>query len=205
LRPAGRPCLVEARRSFRASEGGFTLVDLLVVVGLLGVLSAIGIPLLNSTTVRLRLNQAAQDVRSELQGAKQRAVASNRPIRIRFDCPSTAIYRAVELIGTASTPVPADADAARCNDTTYPYPRADLDPITRPNVDGPVRRLPSGITFSSVKTVEFWPDGTAHADSGTGTPWPAIPTTGITLTLAQGTRTASIQVNGVGRITLQVQ
>ncbi len=185
---------------------GFTLVDLVLVLGLFAVLSAFGIPLLNGATARLRLNQAARDVERELQGAKQRAVSSNRPIRVRFNCPSAGVFRAVELIGSPSAPAPADSDAARCNDTTYPYPAADRDPVTRPNLDGQVRRLPSGITFGATRSIEFWPDGTAHAApaSGGANPWPLITTDGVTLTLSQQSRTASIQVNGLGRIVLYV-
>lgn len=188
------------------SSRGFTLVDLVVVLGIMGVLSAIGIPLLNGATARLRLNQAARDVERELQGAKQRAVASNRPIRVRFNCPSDGVFRAVELIGSPGAPATADSSPTRCNDTTYPYPAADRDPITRPNLDGQVRRLPPDIEFGETRTIEFWPDGTAHAEpSAAANPWPAIAVTGETLTLTQHERTASIQVNGLGRITLDVQ
>ncbi len=190
-----------------STEHGFTLLDLIAVLGILSVLSAIGLPLLNTTTERLRLTQAARDVERELQGAKQRAVATNRPIRVRFNCPTTGIYRAVELIGTPRIPNSLDGNTARCDDATFPYPAADRDPITRPNVDGQVRRLPRGIAFGSVQNLEFWPDGTAHAEGGTGgtNPWPPIPSTGLTLTLTQASRTASIQVNGIGRITLATQ
>lgn len=186
---------------------GFTLLDLLVVIGIVAILTAVGLPLLNTATQRLRFTQAAREVERELQGAKQRAVASNRPVRVRFNCPSDGRYRAVELIGTPSVPSSLDSNDNRCNDTTYPYPAADRDPITRPNLDGQVRRLPTGIAFGAVRTIEFWPDGTAHAlpSSGGGDPWPAIATTGETLTLTQGSRTASIQVNGLGRIALTTQ
>jgi type II secretory pathway pseudopilin PulG len=189
------------------SERGVSLIDVLVVASIIMVLSAVGLPLLNTATERLRLNQAAREVERELQGAKQRAVASNRPVRVRFDCPSTGIYRAVELIGSPSVPSSLDEADSRCNDTTYPYPAADRDPVTRPNIDGQVRRLPRGIAFAAVRTIEFWPDGTAHAlpTGASGDPWPTIATTGETLTLTQGSRVASIQVNGLGRITLAVQ
>ena len=189
------------------SARGFTLLDLLVVIGIIIILTAVGLPLLNTATERLRFTQAAREVERELQGAKQRAVASNRPVRVRFNCPSNGIYRAVELIGTPSVPSSLDSADNRCDDTTYPYPAADRDPVTRPNIDGQLRRLPRGIAFGSVQTIEFWPDGTAHAlpSSSSGNPWPTIATTGETLTLTQGSRTASIQVNGLGRITLATQ
>jgi len=204
VRGAGEACLAEARRVVRSSEGGFTLFDLIVVLGLISVLTAIGIPLINTATARLRLNQAVRDVERELQGAKQRAVATNRPIRVRFNCPSTGVYRAVELIGSPRVPSSVDSSTTRCDDATYPYPAADRDPMTRPNVDGQLKRLPAGIAFGSVKSIEFWPDGTAHEESTTN-PWPPVASTGMTLTMTYASRTASIQVNGVGRITLAIE
>lgn len=189
-----------------ASARGFSLLDTLFVLALIGVLSAFGIPLLNSATARLRLSQAAQDVERELQGAKQRAVASNRPIRVRFNCPAAGVFRAVELIGSPSAPNTLDSSSTRCSDTTYPYPAADQDPVTRPNVDGMVRRLPADVVFDTTRTIEFWPDGTAHAEAeGSGDPWPAIASTGTDITLTQDERTASIQVNGLGRITRHIE
>lgn len=190
-------------RAVRATERGVTLLDLVFVLGIGTVLAAIGLPLLNTATARLRLGQAAREVERELQGARQRSVASNRPIRVRFNCPAAGLYRAVEVLGTASAPSALDAPASRCSDTAYPYPAADRDPMTRPNADGALHRLPAGIAFDTVETVEFWPNGTAHAPSDSGAvPWPVIATTGLTLTLVEASRTASIQVNGLGRITV---
>lgn len=205
LRTSARSARTAVRGLARLNSiHGFTLLDLLVVLGLVSILSAIGIPLLNTTTTRLKLGQAARDVERELQGAKQRAVSSNRPVRVRFNCPEAGAYRAVELIGTPSVPHTIDSDTSltRCGDTAYPYPAADRDPITLPNIDGQLRRLPREIAFGDVKTIEFRPNGTAHAEQGGGAPWPTIATTGLTLTLTHESRTASIQVNGLGRITI---
>lgn len=187
------------------SPRGVGFIDVLFVLGLVAVLSAFGVPMLTSAAERLRVNQAARDVERELQAAKQRAVASNRPVRVRFDCPALGQFRAVELLGTPSVPSELDGPAARCDEGRYPYPAADTDPATRPNLDGPLRRLPDGLRFDNAPAIEFWPDGTAHARTGGANPWPAIAATGVAVILVHADRTASIQVNGLGRITLQVE
>jgi hypothetical protein len=151
-----------------------------------------------------RLAESTREVERELQTAKSRAVGKGRPIRVRFNCPGPGLYRSTELIGTVSVPAAADTAGNRCSEVTYPFPAADGDPLTLPNVDGPVRRLGDAVVFGAVQTIEFWPDGTAHYDSGMP-PWQMIPVNGINLTLTRKGVTSTISVNGLGRIQLQIQ
>ncbi|MEW6320921.1 MAG: GspH/FimT family pseudopilin [Acidobacteriota bacterium] len=185
------------------SETGMTLMDMLVVVGFLGILMAIGIPLLNDVNDSLRLGQAQRDIERQLHTARQRAVATNRPMRVHFNCPEAGNYRMVELIGTPGVPAAADDASDRCSESRYPT-QPDEDPMTRPNHDGPIRRIDPRVSFGVVESIEFWPDGTAHYDNGSD-PWAQIPSTGRDLTLTYKSNTAVITVNGLGRITVQRQ
>ena len=185
------------------AERGFTLVDLLAVVALVAIVSAIGLPSMLAARDRIRLGQAAREVEREIQTAKARSVSRSRPMRVRFNCPSVGEYRAVELIGTAAAPVAADAAAERCSSTEYPYPPADLDPNTRPNLDGPIRTLDSSVAFTVSQTIEFRPDGTAYQDPGGGAAFTLIPTTGINIRVARNGVTRTITVNGLGKVQLQ--
>jgi type II secretory pathway pseudopilin PulG len=186
------------------STAGFSFIDLVVVMGIMGILAGISIPSLLTLADSIRLQQSAREVERELQSAKQKAVSSKRPIRVRFNCPAAGQYRVVELIGSARTPAAADAPTSmdRCRPTSYPFPAPDDDPATRPNLDGPLKQLDPRVTFGAVRSVEFWSDGTAHWDTGTGLSWPQIPVTGTTLTMTKGSNIASITVNGLGKITL---
>lgn len=190
------------RKHLWTGQRGFTLIDMMVVIVVLGIMSAVTVPTMIASLDRLKLGQAAREVERELHMAKSRAVSKGRAIRIRFNCPAAGQYRITELIGSVNIPVAADGAANRCDPTLYPFPVADNDPLTLPNLDGPVRYLPDEITFSASQTIEFWSDGTAHM-TGAASPWPLIPTAGINITIARDVDTSTITVNGLGKILLE--
>jgi prepilin-type N-terminal cleavage/methylation domain-containing protein len=113
------------RPARRGSERGFSLIELLIVAGLVVVVSAIGFPLLSTVRERLRLSQGMREVEREIHQARQRAVTNNRAMRIHFNCPAAGQYRVVELIGSVSAHAAADDAADRCSPTAYPFPPAD--------------------------------------------------------------------------------
>lgn len=183
---------------------GFTLIEMLVTVAVIAIMSGVAIPLMVNVSTQMKLGASAREVERELQTARAAAVSANQPMRVRFNCPATGQYRMVELIGTPSIPVTADGVSTRCNlDGSYPYPAADRNPLTRPNNDGPVRRLDLTVSFTTSTTIEFWPDGTAHTNTGGTNPWPAIAGAGYSIVLTQSGKTQSILVNGSGKIQLQ--
>ena len=194
---------------FRGASRGFTLVDQMLTLGLIVTVSAIAVPSLKNSIDSQRLGMESRAVEREMQLARLSAVTTNRPIRLRFNCPSTGYYRRVELIGSVNDPNTGDdADsraAVRCNDVTYPFPAADSDPITRPNNDGPKMQLNPKVTFSvgGTQTLEFWPNGTVHKYTATtGSPWLPIDAT-VNILLTSNGVTRSVTVNPLGKTQIQ--
>jgi type II secretory pathway pseudopilin PulG len=185
------------------SSAGFTLIDMVVVVMLVAILSGMAMATFQDVTESMRLSQGAREVERELQTARLLAVTSNRPIRVRFNCPTADKYRMVELIGSTYVPVAADSADNRCQENVYPFPAADRNPMTLPNLDGPLRTLPRDVSFGATKTLEFWPNGTVHHDTGAAGVWPELPTTGTSITIVKGSTVKTITVNGLGKIQLQ--
>ncbi len=182
---------------------GFTLIDTIVTMTVMGILAAAAIPEMIDVAQAMKLGQAQREVLVEMNSARLIAVTANRPMRVRFNCPTVGQYRVVELIGTPSSPTTDDGAADRCSDTKWKYPANDNEPVTRPNHDGAVRTLPSKVTFSASVTLEFWPDGTVHKDVGSGNPWPVLdPTTGATIKVQRNALEKMISVNGLGKIQL---
>lgn len=183
-------------------DSGFTLVELLVAAGVFAVAAAIAVPQLASALENYRLGMAVRDVERELQSARTSAVTTNRPIRVRFNCPSPGEFRRVEMLGNPGAPDPRDDTTTRCSATAFPFPASDLDPLTRPNHDGPIRRLTDGTTLTGAAGLEFLPDGTVRNDAEGGTiDWQTIPVAGVTLTISRNTSTSrTVVINGMGRV-----
>jgi type II secretory pathway pseudopilin PulG len=183
----------------KSAQDGFTLIDVLMALGLIATISAIAVPAIQGLNDSFLLGQAQQLVVSELQQARLKAVTANRIVRVRFNCPSVGQLRRVELIGTPSAPASQDLASDRCSESTYPYPPTDNNVVTLPNHDGPVRRLPAQVSFGATQTLEFRPDGTVHGVATDGTSSPLVGT-GTAITVVKGTAVRSVTVNGYGKI-----
>jgi hypothetical protein len=190
----------------RATDAAwFSLIDMLATVAIIATMAAVATPQMMDGVDRMRLGITARDVERELQFARLKSVSTNRPMRIRFNCPVAGQFRVVELIGTPRNPLTADGATNRCDETVYPYrpTGADANRLTRPNNDGALRRLHPQATFTTFPTLEFWPDGSVHADAGAGDPWPPLTAAGAAITVSRKGKTRNITVNALGKIQLQ--
>ncbi|MCH7760580.1 GspH/FimT family pseudopilin [candidate division TA06 bacterium] len=64
---------------------GFSAIEVMVVMGILATLFAIGVPFYRNFRPRLILNQAAAQVRSDLMLSRQRAVTTSKSYLFEFD------------------------------------------------------------------------------------------------------------------------
>jgi Tfp pilus assembly protein FimT len=172
------------------SDRGFSLLELLAVIGLLITVLAMAAPVYQNVVDGMRLGWSARDLERELQDARLKSVSTNRRMRVRTNCPVVGQFRMVQWLNTAS-----DATLDRCSEASYPYPSNTLNVVTRLQ-DGPIRRLQPNVSVGTT-TLEFWPNGTVH-NPGETNPIAAP----VTITLTKGTKTKGISVNGLGKIQL---
>jgi len=65
-------------------ESGFTLTELIIVMAILGALTAIAIPNFISMMPKYRLNGTARQVMGDLMAARMKAVSLNKKVKVFF-------------------------------------------------------------------------------------------------------------------------
>ena len=177
----------------QSTDRGFSLTELMLVVAVVATIAGAAIPVLGDVNDSIKLGEAARLVERELQDARLKAVSSNRPLRVRTNCPGVGYIRRVEVIGTAE-----DNATNRCQPSAYPFP-ADNDIMTRPNHDGPVMLIPNGATVGNA-TIQFNPDGTAYQVVSN------VVTTisgDLSLSVVRKSSYRTVTVNALGKVNLQ--
>ena len=66
-------------------NSGFTLMEMMVVIGIIGITAAIAIPSILSYLPKQRLNSGARGIYSAMQYARLRAVKEKTPVSVNFN------------------------------------------------------------------------------------------------------------------------
>ena len=89
---------------FRSNTGhrGFSLIEMLVVIGILAITAIVTIPNVIAWRNGMQLRAAVNELRSDLESAKTRAVKENATVTVAFD-PTAGQYRMTYLDQVANT------------------------------------------------------------------------------------------------------
>ena len=129
--------------------GGFTLIDTLIVLAVSCCLAGMAVPSIDGAIRRYRITTATRTITAEIRAARGTAVAKNRTMRVRFNCPAPGQFRVVEVTGNLAI----DNDPNRCSEEDYPYP--DPDPAVAPNADGPAMWINQGAALGAVQDIQI--------------------------------------------------
>jgi type II secretion system protein H len=163
--------------ALRQSRSGMTLIELMVVIVILGIVSAMILPSFGGSMDSVRLTGAARDLASTMDFAYRSAIASGRVHALTID----ADRKRFELLAERP-PEPAAADAFGADAPLDRAPELLADPLAEPElVPVPIpgyipRELPEGIRVGMIAVVDrelsttgdgnarllFFPDGTAE-------------------------------------------
>lgn len=93
------------KRQENQGQRGYSILEVLTVVLLIGILSAIAVPLTQTTTMNYRANSAMTQVVSALREARELAISKRRNVQINFLTPNqiqtTVFYLPGEVAGNA--------------------------------------------------------------------------------------------------------
>jgi prepilin-type N-terminal cleavage/methylation domain-containing protein len=96
----------------RRSEEGFSLIEMLIVVGIVGVMAAVAFPNIAQYTRNYRIRGAEQQVAGMMQSARSKAIMTNANAGVSFVAVDADSYRFVQedlLVDVAAGTVPAGA------------------------------------------------------------------------------------------------
>ena len=125
--------------SFGRHARGFTLVELLVVVGIIAIMAAVSLPFIVGYVRQYKIKGAQQEVAKEIQAARSKAIGKNVNFGVVFLTLTDTTYRWI---------IEDDQDESDGVTTTrFLWP----DLISDPDLEaqrGPVLSLPFGVVFS---------------------------------------------------------
>ena len=119
-------------------DPGFTLIEMMIVIAIAAIMSAVAIPVFMSMLPGMRLSGAARQVMTDLMAARMDAVKQNNQFRVFFNSPGANQY---QILDDNDNDGAADAGEA----------------ITTRNIQDNY----SDVTFNSTNNPIFTPKGTA--------------------------------------------
>ncbi|OGC91110.1 MAG: hypothetical protein A2142_01075 [candidate division Zixibacteria bacterium RBG_16_48_11] len=125
------------------NRAGFTLIEMVITVVVLGLIAAMAVPDFMSAMQKLKLNAATRDIISDLRWARSGAIATRQQIGLNFD------------FDNKSYAVFFDTD----NPGNFEFV-ADEDSVVK---TGDLSSLGIGSSTFADSTVIFKPDGTCHS------------------------------------------
>jgi prepilin-type N-terminal cleavage/methylation domain-containing protein len=83
---------------FRKHSPGLTLAEVLIVMAVLGILLAMGVPSISKVTAAYRIKEASREIASDLQFARMLAIKENQTSTVTFTTTWYQVLRSGTLI-----------------------------------------------------------------------------------------------------------
>lgn len=168
------------------NESGVNLIELMVVVAVAAIVTAIAVPTYVSYLPFLKIRSAARDLMSDLRYTRQQAVSVNKDHRLIFS--SATLYIVQKKAGASWTdPACPDPTCIKVVNLADNYSKVTLTSAT------------TCTTTSTTNCVYFKPNGGLDTDVKHPGASDATPLA-LTLTHSDTGEARTIKINGVGRV-----
>src|SRR5262245_52182372 len=139
----GRSAMSARRDATSQKQGGFSLIELIAVVGIIAIISAVSMPAITRYIRNYRIRGAMQQVASEINAARTKAIMKNVNLGVVFLIVSPTTFRyVIEDRQTAGT----DPTARDPISTILGTPALAADQV------GPLQTLPPSVQFGTACT-----------------------------------------------------
>jgi prepilin-type N-terminal cleavage/methylation domain-containing protein len=162
-------------------ERGYTIIELLVVLGMITILAGVSVPVFIESSARNRVWTGAELIGANIRQARLKAISRNATFRVQFDCPRVGSLRVLAVTGEPLV----DEAADRCD--TFLLAEGDSGELV----------MPQGVTFgAAVPTLEVNGRGLFTAIGG------AVPQT---ITITNGSMIRIVRVSAAGQISFRTE
>src|SRR5262245_38051098 len=124
---------------------GFSVIELLIVVGIIGILAAVSLPAIGRYIRNYQIRAASQQVLGEIQAARGKAISKNVNFGVVFLIVNATQYQYV--IEDDQNP---ELNTSKTRYTTYQnISTLQGDAVRKTTQFGPIRDLPRGVVFGT--------------------------------------------------------
>ena len=133
----------------KCDQSAFSLIELAIILAIIGVLAVIAIPNMMEMTPRIRLNNAAQGIATDLQFARIRSITIGKECRLNFNVSedSYTIEEGNRSSGSNSWSTIADQEERKFNDSSNLYYHKDIDILSVSQ--NPIIFTPKGLSSTA--------------------------------------------------------
>lgn len=180
---------VRRRAQPASSSGGFKLLELVVVVAVVLIMSAIAVPVINTSMSNLHLSSSATNLAGAIQSARYQAISAGCPVQVAILYARQSGEQTYQISAENITGTPPACSATYTNvGSVVPFTTSE---ITVTSVAGIVLNA----TTNPSVAVQLNPSGTVSiVGSAASAPYLLV------LSQAKGGQTNTVNISGVGYV-----